>query len=943
MSTRQRKSGHGSFDEMLEALFGSGDAKASPGRQTYPTAGTVSPIPSMVHQVPKDRTCADRVAEFFSSSNDWTQAPPSLETPAATQQGRLEKTPSSKDKPRGHTDLAMKFIDRAMCWHRYVCLVAKWPDGRCEVVTFDNNEQREERRKFIDERQGKASLFVLANDLKSPVTQMPAQNDIAAVFSVQVRLSPNPHVATSPDGFASERARLRERIRKTWQFFLFYPQFGGRRPRHILDDGVSYWMRWHLATPAYLTDQIESYSFFDECEADDDVRYHQERTPIEPQRLERLANRVALLLGGDTVLKDIEFLRPGSTEHCMSEQDFAFMEALNNAGSQRKQVILEHYSPRSEVVEARLPLPGIIYLPTEEESDRYGHGPTVVLDMYSEAGNFKGDPKADDTLKELEEAFTEIDGPDLPDPFHEIRDRQARDRMRGACIADPELLEIWLGKATDKRGCRLGGEELTRRLVAKLKEHDFSDDDGKSVGYAFELGDPDLFDQEWNKKKLTNNWLDELNEKHFTAVESGKPFVYTPRHDPVLHRRVLDRSSHHEFEQIYSGRRLPVSKAKTQSIGTLWLQHPKHQDFPRGVAFMPNRDAPSDVYNLWTGWGYPLRKGDWSKMREHIRQNICSGNEEHFQYLLGWMAYAVQHPGDPGHVAIVMRGGKGVGKGMFGRWCGKLFGQHWVHIANSKLLVGNFNAHLRDAVVVFADEAFFAGDKAHEGIVKALITEPTIMIEGKFQNAVTARNCVHLIMASNDEWVVPAGIDERRFFVVDVAPHHKQDGAYFAEIDRQMEGSGASAMLHELLNMDLSSFDVRKPPKTEALTDQKVHSLDDVGRWMHDILTAGAPLTAFEDANADWTEAVDVDKDALHGLYVLSANQGGSRRVKSKSEFGKRLKKILPGLVNHRPRAGAGAGSLRSNMYTIPRLADCRADFEKFIGSMIAWDDNAGG
>ena len=32
-----------------------------------------------------------------------------------------------------------------------------------------------------------------------------------------------------------------------------------------------------------------------------------------------------------------------------------------------------------------------------------------------------------------------------------------------------------------------------------------------------------------------------------------------------------------------------------------------------------------------------------------------------------------------------------------------------------------FWPHLRDAVFVFADEAFFAGDKAHEGVLKALV------------------------------------------------------------------------------------------------------------------------------------------------------------------------------------------------------------------------------
>ena len=42
--------------------------------------------------------------------------------------------------------------------------------------------------------------------------------------------------------------------------------------------------------------------------------------------------------------------------------------------------------------------------------------------------------------------------------------------------------------------------------------------------------------------------------------------------------------------------------------------------------------------------------------------------------------------------------------------------------------MGNFNAHLRDAIVVFADEAFLVDDKEAEGVLKAMITEPELTL-----------------------------------------------------------------------------------------------------------------------------------------------------------------------------------------------------------------------
>ena len=156
-----------------------------------------------------------------------------------------------------------------------------------------------------------------------------------------------------------------------------------------------------------------------------------------------------------------------------------------------------------------------------------------------------------------------------------------------------------------------------------------------------------------------------------------------------------------------------------------------------------------------------------------------------------------------------MRGGEGTGKGILARALKHLFGQHGISVTNAKHLTGNFNGHLRDAVLVFGDEAFYAGDKAHVGVLKVIITEPTITVEAKYRDAVEMPNFVHLIMASNEKWVVPASIDSRRFFVLDVPDTRANDHAYFGAIQAELEGGGYEAMLYDLLQVNLSSFNVR--------------------------------------------------------------------------------------------------------------------------------------
>jgi len=138
-------------------------------------------------------------------------------------------------------------------------------------------------------------------------------------------------------------------------------------------------------------------------------------------------------------------------------------------------------------------------------------------------------------------------------------------------------------------------------------------------------------------------------------------------------------------------------------------------------------------------------------MRQHVREVCAAQDGAVYEYIMNWLAWAVQHPDQQAEVALVFIGERGSGRGTLGRVMCRIFGQHALHLSSPEHLTGRFNAHLRQCCFLFADEAYAPRDKSAEGTLKRLITEPTLTIEQKGRDPIEVPNLLHAMMASNNE------------------------------------------------------------------------------------------------------------------------------------------------------------------------------------------------
>ena len=335
--------------------------------------------------------------------------------------------------------------------------------------------------------------------------------------------------------------------------------------------------------------------------------------------------------------------------------------------------------------------------------------------------------------------------------------------------------------------------------------------------------------------------IEELNSKYFVLANEGQTVVAEELYDEVLERNRLVFWKDRDLVLYFKNRKVAVGVKPDGSpilkdLGSVWLDHPHRRTYSR-MALIPTGPCPEGTYNLWRGFGVEPRPGEWPLIRRHLLEVICDGDQSAYDWLIRWCAHCVQHPDRRAEVAVVLRGDKGTGKGTFAeKIMLGIFRDHGLQISNPRQFTGQFNAHLQGVLFLFVDEAFWAGDKASEGVLKALVTEPTFMIEPKHVNAFIVPNQLKILMASNNDWVVPATAGERRFFVLNVSSCHKDDRAYFDPLCQAINGEELASFLHDLLALDLADFDHRNPPHTSALNEQKLFTADSFERFWFDCL-----------------------------------------------------------------------------------------------------------
>jgi Mesyanzhinovviridae DNA primase len=706
--------------------------------------------------------------------------------PCAKQHSKKQVGPDSDHGTESDTSLSLDFLDDFFGSDKRHLVAIKKPrtKGESPIIKahhFDAAD-RDGQQKFIGECSAAGfDLYFSPNPVKGTLHKKATKSDVVEARHLWIDL--DPRSGESPE--AERNAMLAQLTTKL-------PQ-GIPRPNRVIDSGRGYWGYWKLATPQPV-----------------DGRQNNVNGPL--------------------------------------------TEAVECYGRGIEQAFGNRFADGCRNIDRVARLPGTINRKTGKLArvlHEFSHDEPHPIENFPPSANKPKDQEASGETFTPSEDYEPVtrDAPELAEfdamwarrIFEgDVDGKYKNDRSRLAFAAACELVRAGLGdefiaRALMTTQCGVHVQESpARRLPRTIRRaHEFA-------------VDPDL---------------EAMNSQHAVLPIGDKTRVVTwgDDHDFPGRKTIVRAQTFPDFKNLHSNKRKLVETGRigdngkpiTKRIprGEWWLRQQRRRQYDGGQRFMPQHEAEvvGNVLNMYQGFPIQPRKPEGRSAAsgcqlflDHGRNIICSGSEEHWDYLLKREAWIAQNRRRSEIAAAYRTEAEGSGKGFWCNHLGKLYGPHYMQVSNPAHVIGKHNPHLETLLKLCADEALFVHDPRHRNALFSLITEPRVTIEPKYINAYSARNYLNIDINTNAKHFVPASRTARRFFIPTVSENRVGDHEYFKKIEEQLADGGYEALLYHLLHeVDLCDFEVRRVPKTAGLAEQVEYSRKGLDGLVEQICSEG--------------------------------------------------------------------------------------------------------
>lgn len=242
--------------------------------------------------------------------------------------------------------------------------------------------------------------------------------------------------------------------------------------------------------------------------------------------------------------------------------------------------------------------------------------------------------------------------------------------------------------------------------------------------------------------------------------------------------------------------------------------------------------------------------------------------------------------------------------------------------------------------------------------INSIVTGTYLQHHPKYKDQATIFNDTMTIFIGNFDFAMPATEDERRHTIIEASSQFVGKIKFFEEMRYELASGGYKRLMYDLLEFDCDNVDLRRPYETEALADEKLHTIEEqvgIKAWWRSYNANGELW--------DWTLGTDEDGNDVYLVPTEKVRKDyyeflekRKRTIPSDDAFGIQFKALFPKIVNGRVEkskngrvvslldkivgSSTSGDSRNRRYYAIPKLSTSRACIDFVTGRKSEWEDN---
>lgn len=302
---------------------------------------------------------------------------------------------------------------------------------------------------------------------------------------------------------------------------------------------------------------------------------------------------------------------------------------------------------------------------------------------------------------------------------------------------------------------------------------------------------------------------------------------------PSAFKEHLEASTHYQERQLKLDGTISY---KTVSAAAQWLKWPLRFSAKK-ITYQPGAERFSNgLFNSWPGWGCEPKKGDVKPFLKLVDHIFTGAEKEAKRWFLQWCAYPIQNPGVKMFSSAVVHGIKhGTGKSLIGYSLGKIYGKNFGEISQLDIH-NNFNEWAENKQLILGDDVTGSNRRADADFLKKMITQFELRLNPKHIRSYVVPDCINYYFTSNHPDAFFLEDDDRRYFIHEVFASPLPE-EFYTRYYQWLKGSGASALFHYMLNLDLKGFNPAAPAYRTMAKERMIDSgRSDLAIWVRQLI-----------------------------------------------------------------------------------------------------------